>query len=630
VFVRAVDAVLGPDPTPADVDWLIVPPTPPETTLSSGPEGVTTSTAASFAFTANEAGVTFECSLDSADYAACETGVTYTGLSVGLHSFSVRGTDPGGTVDPTPATYAWTVQAPDTTPPETTLASTPPATTGSTTATFTFSATEAGSTFECALDGAAAASCTSPVDLTGLAVGTHTFTVRAVDSAGNGDTSPATFTWTISAPPPDCGAQQVLTANADAWLEQSSPTSNKGSDSDLKVMSKSSNQNQRSLVRFAMPVAPAGCVVESATLRLYASASSSGRTIQALRVNAGWSEGSVTWSNQPPTTGSPATSTSGNGWREWNVASQVGGAYAAGAQHGFLLRDATENGGGQEQKYNSRSHGSNRPQLVIRFGPGTPSAPDTTAPTTSITSPTPSGSTASFTFAADEPGSTFACSLDGGAFAACTSPTAYSSLAAGDHTFAVRATDPAGNVGSPATQTWTAASPPPGPASCGSAVTVTPNADAWIVQGSAGSNNGSDSVLKLRSKGQDAYRAVVDFPLPTAPAGCVVQSATLRLYAESARNGRTLQALRLTGSWSEGGITWANQPSTTGAAATTSSGSGWRQWSVTGQVIAMYAPGAEHGFLIRDANEGNDHEQTFSSKEKGQNAPQLVIQFAPA
>jgi hypothetical protein len=123
---------------------------------------------------------------------------------------------------------------------------------------------------------------------------------------------------------------------------------------------------------------------------------------------------------------------------------------------------------------------------------------------------------------------------------------------------------------------------------------------------------------------------VVDFALPTVPAGCVVQSATLRLYADSARNGRTLQALRLAGSWSEGGITWANQPATAGPAATTASGAGWRQWSVTGQVTAMYAPGADHGFLIRDANEGNDHEQGFFSREKGQDAPQLVIQFAPA
>ena len=29
-----------------------------------------------------------------------------------------------------------------------------------------------------------------------------------------------------------------------------------------------------------------------------------------------WSEGSASWANQPATTGSPVTTTSGNGWRE--------------------------------------------------------------------------------------------------------------------------------------------------------------------------------------------------------------------------------------------------------------------------------------------------------------------------
>jgi hypothetical protein len=42
----------------------------------------------------------------------------------------------------------------------------------------------------------------------------------------------------------------------------------------------------------------------------------------------------------------------------------------------------------------------------------------------------------------------------------------------------------------------------------------------------------------------------------------------------------------------------------------------------------MYA-GPNHGFLIRDAAEGQDAEQQFHSREKGENAPQLVVRFAP-
>ncbi len=55
----------------------------------------------------------------------------------------------------------------------------------------------------------------------------------------------------------------------------------------------------------------------------------------------------------------------------------------------------------------------------------------------------------------DEPGAAFECRLDGAAFSVCTSPAAYSGLADGGHEFAVRATDPAGNTGPPATYGWT-------------------------------------------------------------------------------------------------------------------------------------------------------------------------------
>ena len=82
---------------------------------------------------------------------------------------------------------------------------------------------------------------------------------------------------------------------------------------------------------------------------------------------------------------------------------------------------------------------------------------DNTAPETTITSPAPgSGAAVSFAFTASEAGATFACSLDSAAFTSCASPTSYSGLASGSHTFQVRATDTAGNTDqTPAGQTWT-------------------------------------------------------------------------------------------------------------------------------------------------------------------------------
>jgi YVTN family beta-propeller protein len=52
--------------------------------------------------------------------------------------------------------------------------------------------------FQCSIDGLAAFACnTSPITLNNLALGTHTFQVRAIDTSKNIDPSPAVFKWTI-------------------------------------------------------------------------------------------------------------------------------------------------------------------------------------------------------------------------------------------------------------------------------------------------------------------------------------------------------------------------------------------------------------------------------------------------
>ena len=85
-------------------------------------------------------------------------------------------------------------------------------------------------------------------------------------------------------------------------------------------------------------------------------------------------------------------------------------------------------------------------------------ASDTTPPDTSITSAPPtttSSTSASFSFTS-EANSSFECKLDAGTFGACSPPKAYSGLAAGSHTFEVRARDAAGNLdATPARHTWT-------------------------------------------------------------------------------------------------------------------------------------------------------------------------------
>ena len=240
--VRAVDRAGNVDATPATWSWAIgaeeippvppaeetpppaeetpppveeeVPPadtTPPDTSIQNGPSGNTTATSGTFSFAATEPGSTFACKLDSGIWVACSSPKSLSGLAIGSHVFSVRATDSAGNVDPTPASRSWTVEVEvevppaDTTPPDTSIQSGPSGSTTATTAEFAFSATESGSTFACKLDSGSWATCSSPKSLSGLAVGTHAFSVRATDGAGNTDSTPATRNWTVEAeetPPP--------------------------------------------------------------------------------------------------------------------------------------------------------------------------------------------------------------------------------------------------------------------------------------------------------------------------------------------------------------------------------------------------------------------------------------------
>jgi hypothetical protein len=246
--VRAADAAGNVDPTPAIRTWkveAIAPPPPPpadttapETSITSGPAATTSSTSASFALSANESGSTLTCKLDSGSWAACTSPKAYSGLAVGAHTFSVRATDAAGNTDATPATRSWTVEAPapppaDTTAPETTISSGPAATTTSTSASFALSAGESGSTLACKLDSGSWAACTSPKAYSGLAVGSHTFSARATDAAGNTDATPATRSWTVEAvtppppPPPsgECTSTVATVAAAQSGVASAAPGS---------------------------------------------------------------------------------------------------------------------------------------------------------------------------------------------------------------------------------------------------------------------------------------------------------------------------------------------------------------------------------------------------------------------
>ncbi len=77
-------------------------------TILTGPSNPTSSTSATFTFNDSDPGVTsFTCQLDGQPAASCVSGVTYNGLEVTSHTFTVFGTASG--VNSPTSTYNWTI-----------------------------------------------------------------------------------------------------------------------------------------------------------------------------------------------------------------------------------------------------------------------------------------------------------------------------------------------------------------------------------------------------------------------------------------------------------------------------------------------------------------------------------------
>ena len=92
------------------------------------------------------------------------------------------------------------VMHPGTPPPAPVITDQPAAVTGSTIGTFSFTDSQAGVNYQCMVDGIGS-QCSSPFTSGTLADGSHTFTVKARDAAGNVSDG-TSYTWTTDTTPP--------------------------------------------------------------------------------------------------------------------------------------------------------------------------------------------------------------------------------------------------------------------------------------------------------------------------------------------------------------------------------------------------------------------------------------------
>ncbi|WP_413570450.1 fibrinogen-like YCDxxxxGGGW domain-containing protein [Bdellovibrio sp. HCB117] len=171
---------------------------PPVITVTDSPAAFVSETSEQFVFNvvdSGSSGVSFiECKLDGGSWAACASPYLIPVVTDGAHEFRIRATDYLGHVS-AETIINWFV---DSTPPSIVFTSAP-SDTVDTDATIEFEVTESETTvnIECDLDGGGWSSCTSPHNLTNLASGTHSFSVRATNAAGLVSTQ--TVTWNVIA-----------------------------------------------------------------------------------------------------------------------------------------------------------------------------------------------------------------------------------------------------------------------------------------------------------------------------------------------------------------------------------------------------------------------------------------------
>ncbi len=400
---------------------------------------------------ASEPGSTFACQLDGGGYSACTSPKSYSGLADGSHTFQVRATDPAGNTDPTPASFTWTI---DTARARARRSTRQPARSlgAARRASFTLPRpARPARRFECQLDGGGYSACTSPKSYSGLADGTHTFQVRATDTAGNTDPTPATFTWTStrarrtrrstrSPPSLQQRRRRPSPSRERARLDLRLPARRRRLQRlhqpqelqrphrrlphlpgarhrpgrqhrphprqlHLDDRHDRARHDDRLQARPTRPTAPTATLHASRErARLHLRLPARRRRLQRL--------------HQPQELQRPRR----------RLPHLPGARHRPGRQHRPHPR----------QLHLDDRHG--RPEHDDRPQPADPST----------------STTRQLQLLASEPGSTFACQLDGGGYSACTSPKSYSGLADGSHTFYVRATDPAGNTDpTPASFTWT-------------------------------------------------------------------------------------------------------------------------------------------------------------------------------
>jgi hypothetical protein len=208
---------------------------------------------------------------------------------------------------------------------------------------------------------------------------TPAFTATETSTSSSTPTATSTATSTLSPTPTKTQAPTTsltFITNADAYVNQSNPSTNYGNAATLQVDG-ASDPDIESFIRFT--VTGISGAVQNARLRVYATTNGSTNGPAVYSTGTSWTETGITWNNRPVRTSSAVDnkgSISTNTWVEYNVTSLVQGN---GTFSFVLAADSTDG-----ITFSSRQ-ASQPPQLVITFSiEGTLTPTITLTPTSTL------------------------------------------------------------------------------------------------------------------------------------------------------------------------------------------------------------------------------------------------------
>jgi hypothetical protein len=318
----------------------------------------------------------------------------------------------------------------------------------SSSASFTFS-DDKKVKFQCQLDSGNFSDCGSDVDsgsvnYTALADGSHTFNVKAIND--DGDSGLSSYQWTVDTQPPALSISQTPANPTD------SPDAHfKFTAADLTSVTYECQLDNGPVEACSPPGKDYSSLTDDThlfTLKGTDIFGKSSTTTYSWLVETAKPIATITSAPRNPTnqTGASFSFSSNKGGSDFRCKLDAGGFSDCKSPKTYGALDA---GTHTFSVKASASAPTTSFSWTIDLTP--PPAPAISGhPTDPSNAPN-----ASFNFSDSEAGVSFGCQVDGGGFPSCTSPATYSGLGPGSHTFAVRATDPAGNTGTAAVYGWT-------------------------------------------------------------------------------------------------------------------------------------------------------------------------------